>query len=129
MRRDGSDEVLDALEAASQGLGETIALLKLALERIVLIREQRLSGMTYSEIADHSDTVHIAEVYTTSLLALERDGHRLRVEGMRVLHAEGLSIDRIAELFGVSRQRVSALLRSRARRLVTVVMVVLKNRF
>ena len=113
MGGDKPDEVLDALKAAAEGLEENIALLKLALEHIVRIREQRLSGMTYSEMADHSDLPHLVEIFRTSLHVLERHGHRLRVDGVRTLHAEGLSIDRIAELFDVSRQRVSALLRSR----------------
>ena len=113
MRGDRSDEVLDTLEAATEGLDETITLLKLALERMVRIREQRLSGLTYSEMADHSDLPHLVEILRTSLHLLELHGHRLRVDGVRTLHAEGLSIDRIAELFDVSRQRVSALLRSR----------------
>ena len=101
------------LEAVAEGLEQNITLLKLALERTVRIREQRLSGMTYSEMADHSDLPNLVEIFRTSLHLLELHGHRLRVEGMRTLYAEGLSIDRIAELFGVSRQRVSALLRSR----------------
>jgi hypothetical protein len=112
MRGDRSDEVLDTLEAATEGLDETITLLKLALERMVRIREQRLSGMTYSEMADDSDLPHLVEVFGTSLHLLELHGHRLRVDGVRTLHAEGLSIDRIAELFGISRQRVSVLPRS-----------------
>jgi hypothetical protein len=112
MGQDKADEVLDALKAAAEGLEENITLLKLALERMAQIREQRLSGMTYSEMADHSDLPHLVEIYRTSLHVLERHGHRLRVAGVRTLHAEGLSVDRIAELFGVSRQRVSVLLRS-----------------
>jgi hypothetical protein len=113
MGGDKPDEVLDALKAAAEGLEENITLLTLALERMVRIREQRLSGMTYSEMVDHSDLPHLVEIFRTSLHVLERHGHRLRVAGVRTLHAEGLSIDRISELFGVSRQRVSALLRSR----------------
>jgi hypothetical protein len=112
MGQDKSDEVLDALQAAAEGLVENITLLKLALERVVWICAQRRAGLTYSEMADHSDLPHFVEFYRTSLHLLERDGHRLRVAGVRTLHAEGLSIDRIAELFGVSRQRVSVLLRS-----------------
>ena len=50
MGGDKPDEVLDALKAAAEGLEENITLLKLALERMVRIREQRLSGMTYSEM-------------------------------------------------------------------------------
>ena len=112
MGQDKPDEVLDVLKAAAEGLDEAITLLKLALERMVRIREQRLSGMTYSEMADHSDLPSLVEIFRTSLHLLELHGHRLRVEAMRTLYAEGLSTDRIAELFGVSRQRVSALLRS-----------------
>ncbi len=113
MRGDRPDKVLGALETSAEGLEETITLLKMALEVMVRIREQRLSGVTYSEMTDHANLPHLVEAFRTSLHLLELHGHRLRVEGVRTLHAEGLGIDRIAELFGVSRQRVSALLRSR----------------
>ena len=112
MGGDRPDEVLDALKAAAEGLEENITLLKSALEGMGRIREQRLSGMTYSEMADNSDLPHLVEIFRTTLRVLERHGHRLRVAGVRTLHAEGLTIDRIAKLFGVSRQRVSVLLRS-----------------
>jgi len=58
-----SHEAVDAAE----GLEENITLLKLALERMVRIREQSLSGLTYSEIADHSDLPHFVEIFRTSL--------------------------------------------------------------
>ena len=107
-----SDDVLDTLEALAEGLQENITRLELALERTARIRELRRSGMTYSEIVEHSERPLIVEILTTNLLALQQLGHRLRGEEARALHAEGLSVNRIAELFGVSRQRVMALLRS-----------------
>ena len=38
---------------------------------------------------------------------------RLRRAQAAALHDEGLTMDRIAELFGVTRQRISQILRSR----------------
>jgi predicted transcriptional regulator len=37
-------------------------------------------------------------------------GSRVRRAEARVLHQEGLTMDQIAKLFGVTRQRISALL-------------------
>jgi predicted transcriptional regulator len=52
------------------------------------------------------------EILTTNLLVLHTLGHRLRTTEARALRDEGLSCRDIAELFGVSRQRVMALLRT-----------------
>jgi transposase len=38
-------------------------------------------------------------------------GNRVRRTEARALHGEGMTMDEIAKLFGVTRQRISALLR------------------
>ncbi len=50
---------------------------------------------------------------TDALEVLLGSGSRWRREEARALHDEGVTMDRIAALFGVTRQRVSQLLRER----------------
>jgi len=52
------------------------------------------------------------ELTRDNLATLVEAGSRLRRAEAHALHAEGMTMEQIAELFGVTRQRVSALLRS-----------------
>jgi hypothetical protein len=107
-----SDEVLEAIEFVVQALTENLSRTAVALERAVQIREQRLAGRTYTEIYEHSDRPLLVEILTTNVLELHDVGHRLRTAQAWALRQEGLSTQRIAQLYGVSRQRVMALLKS-----------------
>jgi hypothetical protein len=106
------DEVLEALQAVVAGLMENAARIDVALERAAQIRKQRLEGRTYTEIVEGCQGPLIVEIMTANLFALSRLGHRLRSVEARALHEEGLSSVNIARLFGVSRQRIVALLQS-----------------
>ena len=46
-----------------------------------------------------------------NMAALETAGAEFRAAQARSLHDEGMTMDTIGELFGVTRQRISALLR------------------
>lgn len=54
------------------------------------------------------------ELLSTNMATLETAGAQLRAAKALALRAEGLTIEAIAELFGVTRQRISALLRQKA---------------
>jgi hypothetical protein len=105
------DAVLDALETVVSGLIENSARIDLALERAEQIRRQRLSGSSYAQIVEDSTGPLLVEILTTNLRVLHKLGHQLRSAEAQALRREGLSTIRIAELFGVSRQRVAVLLR------------------
>ena len=107
-----SDEVLALLDSVVQALTENQARLELALERAAQIREQRLAGWSYTRIVEGSPGPLLVELLTKNLLVLHTIGHQLRTAEARALRKEGLSTVRIARLFGVSRQRVTILLRS-----------------
>lgn len=104
------DLVLDALDEVSRTIDGNVPRLELARRRIARIREQRLAGMSYSEIVQQAERPLVIELISTNLSELQRSGHALRRAESRALHDEGLTMDQIAELFGVSRQRVSELL-------------------
>jgi hypothetical protein len=106
------DEVLDALESVIAGLVDNATRIEVALERAAQIKQQRGEGRTYTEIVQRCPGPLLVEVLTTNLLVLHRIGHRLRTAEARALRDEGLSCRDIADLFGVSRQRVMALLRT-----------------
>jgi DNA-directed RNA polymerase sigma subunit (sigma70/sigma32) len=65
----------------------------------------------YSQIVSEEERPLIVELLTDSVRELDRAGVQVRRHEARALHREGMTMDGIAELFGVSRQRVSALLR------------------
>jgi ParB-like chromosome segregation protein Spo0J len=104
------DDVLDALGALAETLQETRALIGRALARVDLIHRQRAQGATYTEIVSKDDDL-VVEMVTRMLRGLFEAGGRVRRAEAKVLSAEGLSMERIGQLFGVSRQRVSDLIR------------------
>jgi hypothetical protein len=81
-------------------------------ERIAHIRELRAQGLGYREIVPAEEPPLIVELLTESAQELDRAGAEVRRTEARELHREGMTMDRIAHHFGVTRQRVSALLRS-----------------
>jgi hypothetical protein len=105
------DEVLSALDVIVQDLTANRARLDLALQRAEQIREQRLAGWSYTDIAEGADGPLLVELLTKNILVLQTVGHQLRAAEARALRKEGLTTVRIGHLFKVSRQRVTALLR------------------
>ncbi len=109
----GTDPVLEALDGLVRALRENRSRIEATIERAERIREQREQGMSYREIESGVDRPLIVELTRDNLAALVEAGSRLRRAEARALHAEGMTMEQIAELFGVTRQRVSALLRGR----------------
>lgn len=79
--------------------------------RIAHIREQRDAGRPYADIVSGEERPLIVEMLTQSVRDLDGAGVQVRRHEARALRREGMTMDEIADLFGVSRQRVSALLR------------------
>lgn len=80
-------------------------------KRIRDIQRHRAAGKPYAEIVPAEKRPLIVQLLTESRLALDEVGARVRRTEARMLHEEGMTMDRIAQLFGVTRQRVSGLLR------------------
>ena len=110
---DGPDEVLDALDELVVALEENSRRNKEMISRARRIQRLRDLGLPYSEIVQGQPKPLIVELLTENFDALRTAGGRLRRTEARALHDEGLSMDRIAELFGVTRQRISRLLKAR----------------
>lgn len=75
----------------------------------MLLRERR-AGRTWTEIVTRESRPLVVERISTVLATLARAGHTWRREQAAALQREHVSINRIAAMFGVTRQRISALL-------------------
>ena len=101
-----------ALEALATELETCIGRLQHAHSRAQQLLEQRRQGLPWFDIVTEENRPLIVESISSVLASLTSAGHVFRREQARALHDEGVSINRIAAMFGVSRQRISALLRS-----------------
>jgi DNA-directed RNA polymerase specialized sigma24 family protein len=91
---------------------ERLALIK---RRIAEIQRQRSDGLSYTEIVEAAPPPLLVQLVTESKQTLDGLGARVRRSEALALHKEGMTMEAIAERFGVTRQRVSALLREARR--------------
>lgn len=107
------DHLLESLAVLERSLEANAERSNAMRARIAHIREARRAGRAYSDIVTAKDRPLIVEMVTQSVRELDGAGVQVRRHEARALRREGMTMDGIAELFGVSRQRVSALLRER----------------
>jgi DNA-directed RNA polymerase specialized sigma24 family protein len=105
-----TDEVLQALDDLLEVLRDREHV-DLIVRRAEHLRERRLAGDGYTDMVSDDVRPLIVEVLSDHIQALLTASARFRRAEAAALHAEGLTMERIAELFGVTRQRVSTLLR------------------
>jgi hypothetical protein len=105
------DPFLRALDDLERFLDDEVARHRSIKQRMRQIRRLRALGKPYADIVPAEERPLIVQLLTESRLACDDVGARVRRTEAQVLHAEGFTMDRIAELFGVTRQRVSGLLR------------------
>ena len=79
--------------------------------RIAEIRRERSAGRSYREIVEATKGNLSVQLITEATQALAEIGARFRRAEALALHGEGMTMEEIAKKFGVTRQRVSALLR------------------
>ena len=113
MSRSESDAAGEALERLATQLALVSAELERARERALELQTQRRQGLSWYEIVTAEDRPLIVEQVSSAMSALAGAGSQWRRTQAQALHDENVSINRIAELYGVTRQRVSALLRGR----------------
>jgi Sigma-70, region 4 len=105
------DAFLQALAALEGVMADNDRRAKLIRERMGRIRGARAKGSQYSESVSDEDGPLIVQLLTESSRALDSCGANVRRAEAQALYDEGMTMERIAEHFGVTRQRVSALLR------------------
>ena len=105
------DAFLEALTALEGTLADNQQRTELIGKRIAQLRRMRANGASYVEIVSIREGPLIVQLLTESSAALDTIGATVRRAEARALYAEGLTMDQIADRFGVTRQRVSTLLR------------------
>ena len=100
-----------ALESLVTELDRCVAELTQARARAETLLRERRSGRPWLELVTGEVRPLIVERISTVLASLSAAGHRWRREQALALQAEQVSINRIAALFGVTRQRISALVK------------------
>ena len=113
---DVSDEVLDALDQLVEAVRATTRVNEDILRRAEQIHAQRAEGRSWREVVTSAEAPLVVEMVRRNLDALFDAGGRLRRAEAKALHDEGMTMEEIAKTFGVSRQRVSALLKERPAR-------------
>lgn len=87
----------------------------LAIQRKVRwLQEQIDQGVSIAGLVAAEDSPRVVELITINKETLEDVGSELRASLALALRDDGLTLAEIADLFGVTRQRISALLRQRA---------------
>lgn len=97
-------------EAASDNAERSVEVQRRAQK----LREGLLGGEALVDLVRDEEPPRVVELLSTNMATLETAGSRLRAAQALALRAEGLTIEKIADLFGVTRQRISALLRQKA---------------
>jgi hypothetical protein len=104
-----------ALDDLVSAIDRSVEELQRARTRALSLRDQRRSGRTWLDIVSGEERPLVVESVSTVLSTLATAGHTWRREQASALQAEQVSINRIAALFGVTRQRISALLKEEGR--------------
>jgi DNA-directed RNA polymerase sigma subunit (sigma70/sigma32) len=105
------DAFLEALTALEGVLADNDRRTRLIKKRMTRIRRSRARGVLYAESVSREDGPLIVQLLTESSTALDTCGANVRRAEAQALYNEGLTMEQIASRFGVSRQRVSVLLR------------------
>ena len=108
--RPQSDEALTCLSALAASSGELYRRVSQFSASMAPPAHQR-TGASYATMMPLEKRLAMMEEISAAIRALARDGNRFRRMEARALYAEGLTMAQLATVFGVSRQRVSVLLR------------------
>jgi DNA-directed RNA polymerase sigma subunit (sigma70/sigma32) len=104
---------MEALEDLDHALDQVAQMTGQMRRRIAELRVVQAEGRPLRDTLSQEQTPLIVQLLTESTNLLHSYGNRVRRTEARALHREGMTMEEIARLFGVSRQRVSALLRER----------------
>jgi hypothetical protein len=111
MRGDHRDQLRAALVEIDAATRENVARSQEIQRRVEWLIEAIDGGDDIQDVAQREPRPLVVEMISTNISNLQSIGSRLRQAEARALRAEGATMEWIAELFGVTRQRISALLR------------------
>lgn len=110
--RPNDDPLLRALDDLVRTAREVDQAVDRLTRRAQDMAAARHRGGRWRDIIDAEERPLIAEMLTETIQQFEAAGTRFRAAKARTLHDEGVPMEQIARMFGVSRQRVSVLLRA-----------------
>ena len=108
-----ADPVTEALENLIAVVRQNREDGRVVIERAEALLEARRTGRPWAELVPEEPRPQIVELLAAKLERLAGGSSRFRRAQAKALHDEGLTMEQIARLFGVTRQRVSALLKER----------------
>lgn len=108
------DELLVALDEVEAEVAEAEATLRETKQRARFLRRERRRGHDARHLLQHEPRPRSVDLLTTAGSRLRSASARLRRSKMQALREEGATISEIAQIFGVTHQRVSTLLRQPA---------------
>lgn len=82
--------------------------------RVRWFHQQIDDGVPIGSVVEAEHSPRVVELITANMATLDNVGSSFRASLALALRDDGLTIEAIAELFGVTRQRISALLRQKA---------------
>jgi PAS domain S-box-containing protein len=112
MKHTGDDEVAGALALVADVLSRSSERVELVAKRSRELVMGRAAGLSYAELVTGATGPLVLDILSELQEGLSGAGGRLRRVEVRALHDEGLSMEKIASLLRVSRQRVSAIINS-----------------
>ena len=107
------DDAERALVALLDELDRCVGELEQSRQRAAVLLHERRSGRSWLDIVNGQPRPLVVERISSVLSGLASAGHVWRREQAAALQREQVSINRIAAMFGVTRQRISALLKER----------------
>lgn len=108
------DRLLAALGELEEAAAGNVERSRLHRNRAGLLRARLEAGDDLVALVESEESPRMAELPSANLSVLETAGAEFRAAEAHALRAAGLTIERIAGLFGVTRQRISALLKQSA---------------
>jgi hypothetical protein len=111
---DAADPAAAVLEELIAAIDDCVQQLQQARTRAGELLDSRAAGASWLDIVTAESRPLVVESVSSVLATLARAGSAFRREQAYALQGEQVSINRIAALFGVTRQRISALLRERS---------------
>ena len=110
--KSADEELVDALAAVDEVLRRSSERVDRVAARSAEIVVGRAAGLGYADLVAGATGPLVLDILSDLQERLSVAGSRLRRVEVRALHAEGLSMAKIARLLRVSRQRVSAIINS-----------------
>lgn len=109
-----AERLLAALVEIEAGAAENVQRSREIQKRVRFLRKRLEAGDELIELVEREEPPRVVELISSNITVLETAGSELRAAQALALRSEGLTIEAIADLFGVTRQRISALLKQRA---------------